>query len=116
GFAEEKWRGCTRSASKFPLGFSRQTIGFLIFFPQLLDELLTVLPRNLFHWQVLFAFETAGILAHDLLPFFLGHSVHAHVESLAQCDLVLGFVVNPFRFTLGTAHHEVPWSNPNEFH
>ena len=90
-------RRCRPSTTgKFPFSLGRQTIQLLVLFPQFLDELLAIIPGNLFDRQVLFALEVAGIVAHDLLPLFLGHGVNAHVEALGQRDLVLGFVVRPF--------------------
>ena len=89
---------------------------FVVFPPQFLDKLLAIIPRNRFHRQVFFALELAGIIAHDFLPLFLGHGVHAHVESLRQRDLVLGFITFSFFFLLWTSHHEAPWRYPDEFH
>src|SRR6202030_2069630 len=45
-------RGCrSRTATIFPLGFAGQTIRFLVFVSQFLDELLAISPRNPFHRQ-----------------------------------------------------------------
>ena len=115
-FAKMKRRFRPGTASIFPFSLGRQAIRLLVFFPQFLDELLAIVPGNIFDREVLFALELAGIVAHDCLPLFLGHGMNAHVEALGQRDLVLGFVVMPSFFFLGTAHHEAPRRNPDELH
>ena len=85
-------RRCSCTARIFPLGFGWQTIRLIVFRTQFLDELLAIIPGNLFHGKVLFALETTGIVAHHGLPLFLGDKRNAHVIAFGQCDLVLGFV------------------------
>src|ERR1019366_6435353 len=115
-FPKVKRRFRIRAAAKFPFRFSRQAIRLLIFFPQLLDELLAIPPRNLVHWQALLALEMAGVVAHHRLPLFLRDEVDAHVEPFGQRDLVLDFVVASFRFAVWTTHQERARWNPDELH
>src|ERR1019366_1140674 len=79
-------------------------------------ELLAILPRNLFDRQILFALEVAWIVAHHRLPLFLRDEMHAHVETLAQGDFVLGFIILPFRFTVRASHQERTRRNPGKLH
>src|ERR1019366_6550779 len=81
--AKVKRRFRTRAAAKFPFRFSRQAIRLLIFFPQLLDDLLAIPPRNLVHWQALLALEMSGVVSHHGLPLFLRDEMNRHVETLA---------------------------------
>src|SRR5437763_1527072 len=63
-FPKMKRRRRSCPASIFPLGFAGETIRHPVFNPQFLDERLAILPGNAFNRKVLFALETAGIVAH----------------------------------------------------
>src|SRR5260370_26966243 len=116
GFAEVDGRRGPGSAGVFPLRLGRKSVGFALFVSQLLDKFLAVLPRNLLNRQVLFALEMTWVVAHDRLPFFLRHEMDTHVKTFGQPDFVLEFVATPCFFAVGTAHHEAPMWNPDEFH
>src|SRR5713226_10349648 len=105
-FPKMERRCCSSTASVFPLGLGRQTIRFFVLAPQFLDELLAIIPGNVFDRQVLFALELAWGIVHDLRPLFLGHCEYAHVKSLGQRDLVRGFVISLFLFLFRTGHHK----------
>ena len=117
-----KVEGCRRpsTTSIFPLGFGWQSILLLVFFPQFLHERLAIIPGNVFHRQVLFTLEMAGVVTHHSLPLFLGDEMNPHVESLRQRDFVLVFVrphvwLSTF-FFLRTAHQECARRYPSELH
>ena len=116
GFAKMEGRFCSSTGSIFPLGLGWETVQLLVLFPQFLDELLAIIPGNLFHRQVFLAFEMAGVVAHDLLPLFLGHGMNSDVKAFGQSDFVLGFIFTSFLFFRWTAHSECAWRNPDKLH
>src|ERR1019366_5529528 len=64
GVARPERRLCASTTGVLPFSLGRQPIGFLFFVPQLLDELLAILPRHLFDRQVLFALEVTWVVSH----------------------------------------------------
>src|ERR1022692_3656758 len=42
--------------------------------------------------------------------------MNSHIKALGGRGVVLGFVILPFFFLLGTPHHEIPRGNPHELH
>lgn len=101
-FAKPEGRCRARTTGIFPLGFRWQTIGPVILLSQFPNKLLAVFPGNHFHRQIRFAFELARIVARDRLSLFLRYEKSAHVESLRQCDGVLGFFILPADLVFGT--------------
>src|SRR5262249_34868169 len=94
------FRSSPSSASVFPLRLRRQAVQIAtlsLFFIQLLEELLRVVPRHLLDREELqlllgnardtslirsLARERAGIVAHDRLPLALRHIMHRDLEVL----------------------------------
>ena len=108
--------GCSRSARVFPFRLSWEAIRLFVFFPQILDEVLTIIPVDLFDREILFVLKFAWLVAHDIRPLFLGHEVNAHIKAFRQRDLVLRFLSFPYFLLLRTAHLERARRNPDELH
>src|SRR5262249_1871359 len=72
------------------------------------DELLHVVPGDLFDWAVRVTCEVAGIIPHHGLPLALRHLVLAQVKRLRDAHCMHGFLIVR-RIAVVRPHLECPW-------